>query len=39
MKKYRIKEGSVLEFALFMVVVAVIAALCIAGGASTYLGA
>lgn len=39
MKKYRIREGSILEFALFIVVVAAIAALCIAGGVSTYLGA
>ena len=37
--KYRIRQGSILEYAVFMAVVIVIVAACIWAGAGTYMGA
>lgn len=38
MKKYRVKEGSPLEFMMFMAVVCILMATGIAIGSTTYLG-
>ena len=38
MKKYRVKEGSPLEFAVFMTTVITIMAACIWAASGTYLG-
>ena len=39
MKKYRVKEGSPLEFMMFMAAVCIMVAVGIAIGSTTYLGA